>query len=563
MKKFIIALSVLSFGTSFSQNTENIQVKVPVKSVTLYLDGAEVAQSKQVNLNPGRTIITFTGLSPKLISKSIQVNVGTEISVLSVSDKINFLTENKETPRTRQIKDSIEILSDQNTQTGSQIEAYNQEKEMLSKNEAIGGQEKGVNVADLKLALDLYRARLKEINGEVFTLTKKRDKTNTVIAKLKKQLRENGEVELPTAEISILVNSTAKTTANIDLRYVVKESGWSPSYDLISEDVNKPIELKYRAKVYNNSGIDWNDVKIKLSTSDPMQSASKPEMQPWYLNFNTTNYYQNANVYNNYSNADKNNNEPKQQQSVAMEQSLYEVEIVNKKGKKQEQQKAAAIQYEEVQVSELSAEFDIKQTYSIPADAKPYIVDVITYNLNASFQYYSVPKIEKEAFMLARITGWEELDLVEGPANVYLAGTFVGQSYINTRSVDDTLSLSFGRDKKIVVTRTKLKDFNSERTAGTSRKVTYSYEMVVKNNHKGPIQIELEDQLPVSQNSEITVDAIELSKAEHNTLTGQLKWKLSLNPDESKKIILTYSVKYPKNKSLQLYKSKSKTRAKW
>lgn len=570
MKKILILPVCLVAGMLNAQGVQTEYVKTPVKSVILYLDGAEVSQGKQVTLNPGRTLITFTGLSPKLISKSIQVNVGSDVTVLSVSDKINFLSERKENAKTKAIRDSIELLTDANMQIDMQIEAYKQEKTMLTKNESIGGHEKGVSVAELKLAVDFYRSKLKEINTEVFALEKKQDKNDIIIKKLKYQLVENGDKEVPTAEISILVSTNAKTTSNVDVKYVVKESGWAPSYDLISEDVNKPIELKYRAKVYNNSGIDWNDVKVKLSTADPMQSASKPEMAPWYLNFYTpiyNNYNGNANGYGNYSNNNndyKSANNAPMQQSINQSQSLYEVELSNgKKGKKDELQKQQSIQYEEVQVSELSAEFDIKQAYSIPADAKPYIVDVVTYTLNASFQYYSVPKVDKEAFMLARITGWEELDLVEGPANVYLAGTFVGQSYINTRSVDDTLSLSFGRDKKILVSRTKMKDFNSEKTSGTTRKATYSYEIIVKNNHKGPIQIELEDQLPVSQNSEIIVDAIELSKADHNVLTGQLKWKLSLAPDESKKIILTYSVKYPKNKSIQLQKSKAKYRAKF
>jgi uncharacterized protein (TIGR02231 family) len=559
MKKIAICFASLVLFNTNAQNVESIQVKTPVKSVILYLDGAEVGQSKQVNLNPGRTLVTFTGLSPKLISKSIQVNVPADVIVLSVSDKINFLNTEKLTPRGKQIKDSLELFTDANTQANYELSALNQEKAMLAKNESIGGHEKGLVVAELKLAADFYRARLKDINTELFKLEKKMAKNNEIINRLQNQMSENGDTETPTAEISILVSSAAKTSANIDLRYVVKESGWSPSYDLVSEDVNKPIELKYRAKVYNNSGIDWNDVKLKLSTADPMQSASKPDIQPWYLNFSS------PVVYNNYyGNNDNNNYKNQANAPVSQSQSLYELEISDKKGKKNENfQQQQKIQYEEVQISELSAEFDIKQAYSVPADAKPYIVDVVTYNLNATFQYYSVPKIEKEAFMLARITGWEELDLVEGPANVYLAGTFVGQSYINTRSVDDTLNLSFGRDKKIMVTRTKLKDFNSERTAGTSRKVTYSYEIVVKNNHKGPVQIEVEDQLPVSQNSEITVDAIELSKAEHNVLTGQLKWKLNLAPDETKKITLTFSVKYPKNKTIQLYKSKAKQRAKF
>ena len=451
MKKILLIFCSVLTTSAFAQNTETVQVKTTVKSVLLYLDGAEIYQTKQINLNAGRTIIVFTGLSSKLISKSIQVNVGPDVTILSVSDKINFLNELKETPRTKQIRDSIENISDINTQINWQVEAYNQEKSLLTKNESIGGKDKGVSIAELKLAADFYRLRLKDLNNELFIIQKKRDKNNLILAKLNQQLLENGETETPTAEISILVSANTKSNTTVDLKYVVKESGWTPSYDLISEDVNKPIELKYRAKVYNNSGVDWNEVKLKLSTADPLQSASKPEMQPWYLNFSAP-----VNAYGNMAgNANYNNNDNNYKQanapSLIQSQTLFEQESLHKKGKKDESPKQRQIQYEEVQISELSAEFDIKQTYSIPSDAKPYIVDVITYNLNASFQYYSVPKVEKEAFMLAGITGWEDLDLVEGPANVYLGGTFVGQSYINTRSVDDTLSLSFGREKKLLL----------------------------------------------------------------------------------------------------------------
>ncbi len=560
---FIIAIGAMV--SLNAQNNEPVSLNVPVKAVILYLDGAEVNQTKSINLNAGRTLVTFTGLSPKLISKSIQVTAGSEVLILSVSDKINFLTEAEDTPRVKQLKDSLEIINDANMQLNNDLIAFNQEKAMLAKNESIGGQDKGVSIAELKLMADFYRTRLKDINTETFKLQKKINKNYESINKIQNQINENGSKKLPTAEIAVLVMSNAKITATFDLKYVVKESGWAPSYDLITEDINKPIELKYRAKVYNNSGIDWNDVKLKLSTGDPMQSATKPALQPWYLNFsNGNNYY--GNSYNNarYLNNDNNNNQneaPLNAPSVSMQQSVYDEEI-SAKGKKNEQ-KVPAIQYEEVQISELSAEFDIKQPYSVPSDAKPYLVDVTNYKLNAMFQYYCAPKIDKDAFMLAKITGWEDLDLVEGPANVYFGGTYVGQSYINTRSVDDTLSLSFGRDKKIVVTRTKIKYFNSEKITTTTRKVTHSYEMVIKNNRKAPIQIELEDQLPVSQNSEIIVEVKELSKAERNELTGQLKWRFSLAPDESKKITLTYTIKYPKNKSMDLEKKKRQIRAKF
>jgi uncharacterized protein (TIGR02231 family) len=174
-----------------------------------------------------------------------------------------------------------------------------------------------------------------------------------------------------------------------------------------------------------------------------------------------------------------------------------------------------------------------------------------------------VPKVNRDAFMLARITGWEDLDLVEGPANVYFGGTFVGQSYIYTRSVDDTLDLSLGRDSKIVVTRTKQKDFSNDKVIGNNRKVTYAYEMVIKNNRKAPVTINLEDQLPVSQNNDITVDAVELSKAQQDVLTGKLSWTYTILPGEQQKIQLTYSIKYPRNKTISLQKTKMRARAKF
>jgi len=545
----LIALICLALNTS-AQKNDDVQITVPVKSVILYLDGAEVTQSKAINLNAGRTLVTFVGLSSKLIPKSIQVNVGADVAVLSVSDKINFLSEQIQTPRVKRLVDSIEIYTDVIEQINYDEDAYNKEKSMLAKNESIGGQDKGVSIAELKLAADFYRLRLKDINTEFLKLEKKRNKTQEGLIKLQNQLNEQvGDTQLPTAEIAVLISSQTKNNTNIELKYVVKESGWVPSYDLITEDINRPVLLKYKAKVYNNSGVDWTDVKMKISSADPLKSASKPDMQPWYLNFNTTPVYSNNNGYYNNQKDYNNVNAP---QSIAQSQTLYEQESVERKPKDKKLELPKAT--EEIQISELSAEFDIKQNYSVPSDAKPYLIDVTSYTLNASFQYYSVPKIEKEAFMLAKIAGWEDLDLIEGQANVYFGGTYVGQSHINTRSVADTLGLSFGRDKKIVVTRTKLKENSSEQSASTTKKVTYTYEIVIKNNHKSAIQIELEDQLPVSQNNEIIVDIKELSKAERNEATGQLKWKLSLAPDKSKKIVLSFSVKYPKSKSVELKK---------
>lgn len=568
MKKILFCLIVFPFlGSAQTQNPEQ-RFETPVKAVTLYLDGAEVNQQKTVNLNAGITQIVFTNLSSKLIPKSIQVNVSEAVSVLSVSEKLNFLSLNAESAKVKQLRDSLKANKYKTQQVIYDKEAYDKEKELLAKNNSIGGEEKGVSIAELKLAADFYRSRIKEINGEILKLDTKINEMYAVTNRLQNELNElNTSENKPTGEIIILLQTDVKLATNIDLKYVVSDAGWAPYYELKAEDIGKPITLVYRARAFNNTGINWADVKLKLSTSDPTRNASKPSIMPWFLNFN-------ADVYGNSMGYLSNNSKPSQYQQsqissdnlenqIDTKQQLNEVELKSWndykiKGKRDDANKVV---YEEVQVSELSAEFEIKKPYTIPSDAKPYIVEVTTYSLNATFKHYSIPKVEKDAFLLARITGWEDLDLIEGPANVYFGGTFVGQSYVNPRSVNDTLDLSFGRDSKVIVTRTKIKDFNNEKVMGNNRKMTYSYEMVIKNNRKNAINIDLEDQKPLSQSNEIIVETVELSKGQVNPDDGKVSWKFLIPPGESQKVIYTYTIKYPKNRNVDTEKKMKKVRA--
>ena len=563
MKKLISILSLLFLILPAFAQEQAIQITPVVQSAVIYLDGAELYQKKEITLNAGRTQITFNGISSKVLSKSIQVTASGEINILSVTDKLNYIDAVQNSPKTKAIRDSINLLDENTTILQNDKEAYETEKTMLSKNQSIGGQDKGVSIVELKLAADFYRSRIKEINNEIYKIDKKINIYNESINKLNNQLIEiNGTPKGPTAEIAVLVASATKQVITLDLKYLVSDAGWAPSYDIITEDVNKPITLKYRAKVYNNTDVDWKNIKIKLSTGDPMKNASKPELEDWYLNFSTLDYA------NNYAKGKFAQSSLSQQNLlntrggrassegyatdgvVAVQNSIPKIDAKKIEYKAQEQKVAL----EEIEISDLSAEFDIKTEYTIPSDAKPYIIDVTSYNLPASYKYFSIPKADKSAFMLARISGWEELELVTGPANVYLGGTYVGQSYINTKSTNDTLDLSVGRDNKIMVSRTQLKDFNTEKVIGNNKKSTYSYEIVVKNNRKSSITIDVEDQVPVSQSSDITLETIELSKGELNSLTGKIKWKLTIEPGEAKKINLAFSIKYPRNKSLQLKK---------
>jgi len=566
-KKISLNLILILFlsTTLFSQNPA-ITFTPTVQSAIVYLDGAELFHSKQISIQPGRTEVIFSNVSPKLISKSIQVTTSGEVSILSVTDKLNYFENAEQTPEIKRMRDSVKLLNETVQQVNTELEAAHIEKEMLLKNQSIGSQEKGVTVAELKLAADFYRSRMKEINLDVFKLNKKITNLHESIDKLNRQINEQmGSPKGPMGEIKVLLSSASKQNCTIDLKYLVSDAGWAPSYDIITEDVNKPISLKYRAKVYNNTDVEWKNIKIKLSTGDPMKNASKPELEDWYLNPANMNgndviAYQGKGSRSAPSSLSQQNllNQKQATSGAYYDQSMpmavMEGDFKSKRSKKEMQDAKPKVELEQIEISDLSAEFDIKTDYTVPSDAKPYIIEVTSYDLPASFKHFSIPKADKSAFMLARINGWEELELVSGNANVYLGGTYIGQSFINTKSTNDTLDLSIGRDNKVVVSRTQLKDYNKEKIIGNNKRTTFGYEISIKNNRKAAVTIDVEDQIPVSQSSEITIENVELSKGELNPLTGRVKWTLTIEPGELKKINLSFSVKYPRNLNINLKK---------
>lgn len=207
-----------------------------------------------------------------------------------------------------------------------------------------------------------------------------------------------------------------------------------------------------------------------------------------------------------------------------------------------------------IEVPQLATEFPIEKKYAIPSDSKPYLVEISEHQLNATFSHKAVPKLDKDAFLLANIVGWEKLNLISGPTNVYYADTYVGQSYINTRNVEDTLRLSFGRDKKVLITRKLLEEFSNKKVIGGNKKDTYTFEITVKNNQNIPLKMKLYDQIPVSQQSEITVTVNEITDAIYNEENGILNWNVNLNSGGSKKYKVSFTIKYPKNKSIKVKK---------
>ncbi|MCB0402015.1 MAG: DUF4139 domain-containing protein [Flavobacteriales bacterium] len=564
MKKAIFILGLLSLtNLSWAQEEKEKKVSTEISSAIVYLDGAEIHRSKTVNLEKGRTRVVFTGLSPKFNSNNIQVSTTNNVQLLAIAHRIDYLTNVEEKPRVIKLKDSLDLITQANVSLANEKDAYTIEKDMMLQNKSIGGNNNGVSVAELKQAADLYRTRIMEINKAMAKIDRSVAENNKTISRIYNELNQaNAKTNYSRGEITLLLEANANVTTDIELKYLVSNAGWTPSYDIRAEDINKPIKLEYKAFVYNNTDIDWNNINFRLSTADPTLTATQPKLSPWYLNYNS-NYYggvKKKTAYNPYQQKSQDNDK----QGLFQLNELSNVEGWSGNayfnGNENTVANIPESDFESISVSELSAEFEIKRAYTVPSDNKPYIVDVIEHELPTMYKHYAVPKLDKDAFLLARITNWQDLNLIEGTANIYFGGTFVGQSFIETRNVSDTLDISLGRDNKVLVTRTKLKDFSSVKYIGSNRKETHAYRMVIKNNRKVPITIEVLDQVPVSQDSDIEVVTEEKSNADKNDLTGELKWEFSVEPNENKTVDLTFTVKYPKNKPITIGKANYKSR---
>lgn len=523
MKRNSILLTLLIvFGTISAQKT--IATKAEIDEVTVYLYGAEVKAKSVINLNKGRGIFEITNVSPQAINNSVQISNSQNVEILSVSLEAYYDNAELLFPEIKRMNDSLKWINFKITEFNNEKISYDAEREHLLKNMSIGGENTGVNITDLKIASAYYRERIFAIRQEVSKIdnliSAESEKMNEINVRKAKIMSANN---LYFKKIIVEYEAESSITATFIVSYIVGKCGWAPSYDLKAKEIGQAVIMKYKAKVFNNTGISWQSVKMKLSTGDPLQGASAPTISTWDLNFASkedkkSGYSDNA-IRNEYRQFES------EQQQVLDEN----------------------IAYNTVAVSEISVEFEIAKKYNIPADGKPYTIDVTEYSLNAEFSHYAIPKFESNVYLVGKITGWETLNLIDGQMNVYFGETYLGVSQLTTGTLNDTLELSFGRDKQISIKRNRVEEFTKKSFLGSSRKESFQYDILIKNNRNVEVKLSIVDQVPISRESEIEVSVGELSGAEYNAITGKVTWNTTLKPNESKKYTFGYSVKYPKD----------------
>jgi uncharacterized protein (TIGR02231 family) len=452
---------------------------------------------------------------------------------------MNYMGSARSNSMVTALQDSLKMLEALGDELKGKTAVAEGEEQLLMANIDMGRGDRTVTVAELKLAADFYRARLSDIKKEQSRLAAASKENTRRIEQVRNQLNSmNATLHQPVSSIRVNVTSSEGTSAIIRVTYTVDDAGWTPVYDVRAKDALSPVELWYNARVYQNTGEPWEKVMVTLSTANPNQRGDKPDLQPWYIDFE-----QPPVPLMQY------NALPRMAEKSAAEAPVMLDEVVTVAANEAASTAAALT---EVGENQTNVEFAIKIPYDVPSDNQPYTINMRENTLPATYLYYCAPKLDREAFLLARITGWEDLNLLSGELNLFFEGTFVGRSSLNVRNTSDTIDLSLGRDKGIVVTRIRMKDYTERKTIGSNVRETRTWEITVRNTKKLAVSLRMEDQFPVPVNKDISMEIVENAGGVYDKETGKLTWNLNLAPSEEKKFRVSFALKYPKDRRVYL-----------
>ncbi|WPR74539.1 mucoidy inhibitor MuiA family protein [Algoriphagus sp. NG3] len=619
---FLLAFAFLPV-LGFCQEIKESTFTSEIQEVTVFLTGAQIFETASGQLSTGESYIVIKGLSPYVDEKSIQVRGSGDFIIQGVNKRLDYLSEQRFSEKVNALQDSVSAIQQNMDKERGRLDVLKEKTSLLNANKNIGGTQNGSSLSELKQAMDFYDAELMKIKSEELNIQASLQREEENINKLLNQISAMQlSANEATSEIRIRVKSEVAGNADLEINYLVANAGWYPKYDVRVKNVSSPLSLTYKAEVYQNTGVDWKDVKLRFSNGNPNQGGQIPELEKWELNFaRLTTFNPRTQNFGSVSGrivsgadgspipgasvavtgtsigtvSDSEGNYSltlpsgatylnvnfigfqasevaitSSTMNISLQEDTYALQEMVVVGYGAQEKKtmtganvrirgansldaapAPALQTSVVE-NQTTVEIEVAEPYSIKSNGEKTLVDLKNYQVDASYRYSVVPKLDNDAFLIAEISDWSKYSLLEGESNLYFEDGFVGRSILNGSSLQDTLEISMGRDRSIVIQREKNDEFSRKRAIGSNITESREYKIIVKNNKSQSVTIDVTDQLPVSVNSDISVQALALSGGSLDPQTGKITWSLSLPPGAQQELKLQYEVKYPKREKVIL-----------
>jgi uncharacterized protein (TIGR02231 family) len=519
------------------------ETTVPVKggkieNVTLFNKGAEIVRTYSVNLEEGTNKVLIAGfVNDKIISESISV----ELVSGKDSCKIYAVDFNKRMARlddtgasTLKLETERADATEKLMEIEEKIKVLDGEVALLSKTDYTE-----LKVADIKELSKFYSARMAEIATEKLKLGKQK-----VELELNKKIIESRLGTLKTGtfvthgEIGIEVFSAKKQSVNVQLSYSIQNASWSPKYDLRVNETDKGVESKIamRAEVRQSTDEDWSGVKLTLSSATQTLGVTEPHLSPWYLNA--------------YDNTIRASFSKRMSEKTKMRREVEGMVEYCKAETFECRSDEMAKELEIISAGAITTENNISVDFELPskqtiATGKSKTIDVVEKDVTAKFNYYAVPKLNKSVFYMMEIEDFNNLNLLVGEISIFYNDKFIGTTALNLDTLDEALKISLGQEKNIHIKYEPGREHKKKGIFGGSIKESRSFTISVHNLKKRKVNLQILDQLPVSMDKVLVIEATEISGAVHTAETGQLAWELDLADGAKKELSIKYTISYP------------------
>lgn len=544
-KKFLV-LATLCFGCLLPLHAQK-QVSAKLDSVTVFLRGATLYHSANVTLKSGSQEIVIDGLSPDIALNSLKVQAnGVLISAMEFEK--DYITPKEETAKLKKLSDSLDFYQKQLQEARDELTVHQHLLKMLTDGTLNNMEKKDgtVTVAEINANMELYTSKAKTLQSSINQDNKKIEKLVETVNRLKMQInqdKQDSDVETGVVYLSISVPNNVTTVFNIS--YYTEDAGWQPHYDINIPGLDKPITMQAKAEVQQETGLDWNNVRLTLSNARPNRTNTVPVFRTWFLRF-ARNY--SADMSDARSNR-ASNYVSSSNVSAALSscEGVTATDGTNKKVVSTRMEDYISIDEQDVHVN-----YKIAVPYNIPGNGNEQLVDLVNYNLEAEYNYYCAPKLSNETYLIATLSGLEKYNLLSGYATVTFNNTFVGETYLNPNSTQDKVTLTLATDPRVTVKRELQRDYSSTKHVGSTTTETRSYLITVRNNQNRNAKLTLKEQYPISNDKDIEVKLVEMKPtATYNKDDiGVLTWELDLSSGETRTFVVTYSVKYPKDRTI-------------
>ncbi|MGM0745931.1 MAG: DUF4139 domain-containing protein [Bacteroidota bacterium] len=526
MNLFIAFLLLLPFQTETGNaSMQSVQIESTIDQVTVYRDGALVHRSAEVQLPAGTSELVFTGLTRQIHEETITLRTEQgSLTLLSLNNRINqeggYVEKREKVDSLNVIKQNLE---DEITLLNADQTNLTRELNLLAANQSLtGGQ--GVELSGLKEAMEYYRERYRTIESRKIETDKELGRHSENLGEINRKINElENEIRRQSNEAVAVIDSQRDQTITLELSYVAYRAGWTPSYDVRYSGADSPLTLDYKAEIYQDTGENWDRVNLTISSGKHQRGNTVPDISTEYLDFRSED----------------------SDMRMRDQQGLNEVVVTAAQ--------VAPSPGESVRTDEqIRFSYEIQEPHSIPSGERavlPFHREEAAIDVN----HITVPKMNSGVFLVAEIEDWESLHLIDGEANLFMNGSFTGKSRITTGVFEESLRLSLGQNDFILAERNRVRDVTSRNFFGNRTRENHGWEIVLRNTGNEPVTITVKDQIPVSRQSDISVELTERSGAAFNENTGILEWEVDLDPGQTHTIPFSYRIEYPRDRELRSF----------